>query len=346
VKVLITGGAGFIGANAAQRFLADGHHVVVLDNLSRVGTNLNLEWLRSLGGRLQFQPLDVRNEREVLATIGGHSDAEVILHLAAQVAVTTSRVDPRTDFNINALGTFNVLEAARQLPRLRAFLYTSTNKVYGAMEQLQIVERSGRYRYAELPRGVAEDAPLDFHSPYGCSKGAADQYVIDFSRVYGLPGVVFRQSCIYGPRQFGVEDQGWVAWLCIAAALGRPITIYGDGKQVRDVLHVRDLVELYCRAIERINEARGQAFNVGGGADNTLSLLELLDLLGARLGRRVEPLYGEWRTGDQKVFVANIAKAEKLLGWKPAIGAAQGVGELLDWVQANAETVKVVLAKR
>ncbi|MBV8085324.1 MAG: SDR family NAD(P)-dependent oxidoreductase [Chloroflexi bacterium] len=346
MKVLITGGAGFIGANAAQRFLADGHHVVVLDNLSRVGTNLNLAWLRTLGGELTFQPLDVRNDREVLAAMTAHQDAEVVLHLAAQVAVTTSTVDPRTDFDINALGTFNVLEAARGLPNLRAFLYTSTNKVYGAMEQLQIVERNGRYRYAELPRGVAEDAPLDFHSPYGCSKGAADQYVIDYSRVYGLPGVVFRQSCIYGPRQFGVEDQGWVAWFCIAAALGHQITVYGDGKQVRDVLHVRDLVELYCRAIDRIDQARGQAFNVGGGPDNTLSLLELLDLLRERLGRPLDPLYGDWRTGDQKVFVANIAKAEQLLGWKPAIGATQGVGELLDWVQANADTVKVVLANR
>ena len=254
------------------------------------------------------------------------------MHLAAQTAVTTSVEAPREDFESNALGTFNVLEAARHLPHLKALLYASTNKVYGGLADVAVVERDGRYAYRDCPDGIAEDRPLDFHSPYGCSKGAGDQYVVDYARIYGLPTVVFRQNTIYGPRQLGVEDQGWVAWFCIAAVLGKPLTIYGDGKQVRDILHVSDLLALYERAIERIDQIKGQVYNVGGGPANTLSLLELVARIEERLQRRLELRFAGWRPGDQRVFIANIAKAARDLGWQPQVGVEEGIESLLAWV--------------
>jgi CDP-paratose 2-epimerase len=341
VKVIITGGAGFIGSNAAARQLARGNEVVVLDNLSRRGAERNWSWLQGQhpgavsGGGLTLARADLRASEAVDAVFAAHADAEVVLHLGGQVAVTTSVVNPREDFEINALGTFNVLEAARRLPRLRALLYASTNKVYGGMEDVGIVEHGGRYAYAALPQGVSETQQLDFHSPYGCSKGAADQYTADYARIYGLPTVTLRQSCIYGPRQLGVEDQGWVAWFCIAGALGRPITVYGDGMQVRDVLWVEDLLDAYDRAIEAIAAVKGQVFNVGGGPGHTLSLLELIAHLERRLGRSLEPAFEAWRPGDQRVFVADIGKARRELGWAPQVAPAAGVDRLLDWVTAN-----------
>ena len=249
--------------------------------------------------------------------------------------MTTSVEDPREDFETNALGTFNVLEAARRLPRLRALLYASTNKVYGGLTDVAVVERDDRYAYRDCPDGIAEDRPLDFHSPYGCSKGAGDQYVVDYARIYGLPTVVLRQCTIYGPRQLGVEDQGFMAWFCIAAMLGEPLTIYGDGKQVRDVLHVSDLLALYERAIERIDRIKGQVYNVGGGPANTLSLLELVARIEGRLQRRLELRFAEWRPGDQRVFIANIAKAARDLGWQPQVGVEEGIESLLTWVLDN-----------
>ncbi len=333
-EVLITGGAGFIGSNAAMRFLRNGWRVILVDDLSRKGAEANLQWLTEAGGDLTFEKGDVRDFGFVKSLMERYNPSAVI-HLAAQVAVTTSVEDPRTDFEINALGTFNILEAVRTSGKRPAFLFASTNKVYGAMDDVKIVEKDGAYSYADLPFGVDEERPLDFHSPYGCSKGAADQYVLDYARIYDLPTVVFRQSCIYGTRQFGVEDQGWVAWFTIAAVLGRQITIYGDGKQVRDVLFIDDLIALYEKAVQNIELVKGEVFNVGGGPSNTLSLLRLIDMLERLLGKKIPISYADWRPGDQKVFVADIRKAGRLLGWKPRVNPEEGVERLLRWVQEN-----------
>ena len=341
-EILITGGAGFIGCNAAGRFLRKGHRVVVVDNLSRKGADSNLKWLEGLGGDLRFEKGDVR-DFEFLSQLMEKYNPHAVIHLAAQVAVTTSVEDPRTDFEVNALGTFNLLEAVRTSGKRPAILFASTNKVYGAMEDIEIVERNGEYAYSDLPFGVDESRQLDFHSPYGCSKGAADQYVLDYARIYDLPTVVFRQSCIYGTRQFGVEDQGWVAWFSIAAVLGHPITIYGDGKQVRDVLFVEDLIDLYEKAIASIDTVKGEAFNVGGGPENTLSLLRLLGKLEELLGKKIPVSYADWRPGDQKVFIADVRKAKRMLGWEPAIGPDEGVERLLRWVQDNRDLLSKYL---
>ncbi len=331
----ITGGAGFIGSNYVARLLGRGEHVTVYDNLSRAGAERNLAWLRSRFGQNAFTLIrgDVRDADLLASSLG---DADVVVHLAAQVAVTTSVEDPRTDFEINALGTFNVLEAVRQSPKRPMVIYASTNKVYGGMEDVKIVEEETRYRYADLPFGVPESQPLDFHSPYGCSKGSGDQYVRDYARIYGIPTVVFRQSCIYGLRQFGIEDQGWVAWFVIAAVTGRPITIYGDGKQVRDVLFVDDLLDAYDAAVARRDEVAGEVFNIGGGPQNTISIWrEFAPLLEKALGRSVPVSYGDWRPGDQRVYISDIRKAERLLGWKPRVGVEEGIARLVEWVKAN-----------
>jgi CDP-paratose 2-epimerase len=252
------------------------------------------------------------------------------------VAVTTSVSDPRQDFEANALGTFNALEAARQSGRNPVFLYSSTNKVYGGMEDVALVEDPTRWRYADLPHGCAETQPLDFHSPYGCSKGTGDQYVRDYARIYGLRSVVFRQSAIYGPRQFGVEDQGWMAWFVIAAVMGRPITIYGDGKQARDMLQVEDLLDAYDAAVEQIDRVGGQVYNMGGGAANVISVwTEFGPLLEKLLGRKIETARADWRPGDQRVFYADTRKAERELGWRPKIGLEHGIERLFDWVKSS-----------
>jgi CDP-paratose 2-epimerase len=335
MNCLITGGAGFIGCNVARRMLARGDRVTVFDNLSRKGARQSLDWLRQQGGRLEFVQADLRDAAAVNKAFRERPDLDVVLHLAAQVAVTTSVVEPREDFEINALGTFNVLEAVRGNKLDPVLIYASTNKVYGGMTDIRTVERNGRYEYADLPRGIGEERLLDFHSPYGCSKGAADQYVRDYARIYGLRTVVFRQSCIYGYRQFGVEDQGWVAWFTIAAALGKPITIYGDGKQVRDVLFVEDLADAYDLAVQKIKVASGQVYNIGGGARQCMSLLELLAMLEKFFGKKIARAFGDWRPGDQPVFVCDIAKAERELGWTPKVGVEEGVRRLYDWVAAN-----------
>jgi CDP-paratose 2-epimerase len=334
-KYLITGGAGFIGSNYVSRLLARKEQVAIFDNLSRAGAPRNLEWLRSTYGEESFQ-LIIGDVRDAQAIRDAAKDADVIVHLAAQVAVTTSVTHPREDFEINALGTFNVLEAARLNERKPIVIYASTNKVYGGMDDVEVVEHDTRWMYKDLPFGASEDQPLDFHSPYGCSKGAGDQYVRDYHRIYGLPSVVFRQSCIYGPRQFGVEDQGWVAWFVIAAITGRSISIYGDGKQVRDLLHVYDLIRAYDLAVEKIDQAQGQVFNLGGGSANTISIwTEFGPLLEKLLGKKIAIARGDWRPGDQKVFVADTRKAESILGWKPAYSVESGVKMLFDWVREN-----------
>lgn len=338
MNVFITGGAGFIGCNSADHFLRQGHRVTVFDNLSRVGTPANLEWLYQRHGndRLHFVRGDIRNYDTLAQAIMHNGPADVVLHLASQVAVTTSVVNPREDFEINALGTFNVLEAVRHYSPQAAVLYASTNKVYGGMEGVRIVEEDGRYAYGDYPQGIPETAQLDFHSPYGCSKGAGDQYTIDYARIYGLRTISFRQSCIYGQRQFGVEDQGWVAHFVIAAVMGRPLTIYGDGRQVRDLLHVSDLIRAYEMGIARIDELKGQAFNVGGGPANTLAIWsEFGPMLEGLVGHPIPVTYGDWRPGDQRVFVADISKAAEALDWQPLVSPAEGIRGLYEWVAAN-----------
>lgn len=334
-RYLVTGGAGFIGSNYVARLLGRGEQVAVFDNLSRPGADKNLAWLRETYGKDSFQFIqgDIR-DAEAIRNAARQADA--IVHLAAQVAVTTSVTEPRSDFEINALGTFNVLEAARASGRQPAVLYASTNKVYGGMEEVKVLEEESCYSYADYPEGVPESMPLDFHSPYGCSKGCGDQYVRDYQRIYGLPTVVFRQSCIYGPRQFGVEDQGWVAWFIIAAQLGRKITIYGDGKQVRDVLYVEDLLDMYDLALANIDLASGQVYNVGGGPANTLAIWkEFGPILEELMGERIPVDRGDWRPGDQRIYVSNIQKAEKELGWRPKVGVREGIRRLFDWVKEN-----------
>ena len=332
---LITGGAGFIGSNYTRRLLERGDEVTIYDNLSRRGAELNLAWLQQTFGNKAFQVIvgDVRDAGKLTAPA---SQADVILHLAAQVAVTTSVENPRQDFEINALGTFNVLEAARLSKKDPVMLYSSTNKVYGGMEDVKVVEEETRWRYGELPLGCPETQPLDFHSPYGCSKGSGDQYVRDYHRMYGLRSVVFRQSCIYGTRQFGVEDQGWLAWMVIAAITGHQITIFGDGKQVRDVLFVDDLLDAYDAAVTGITQASGKIYNIGGGPSSTLAVWsEFGPLLEEFLERKIPIRRADWRPGDQKVFVADIRKAQHELGWEPKVGVREGVERLIRWVEEN-----------
>lgn len=334
MKIFITGGAGFIGSNSAHYFLKQGHSVVIYDNLTRKGGPANLEWLRTNhGDKLQFIQGDIRDYETLCQSIQG---ADVVLHLASQVAVTTSVKDPREDFEINALGTFNVVEAVRNHVPKAAVLYSSTNKVYGGMEEARVVDQGERYGYADYPFGVPETHPLDFHSPYGCSKGTGDQYIIDYARIYGLRTLCLRQSCIYGRRQFGVEDQGWVAHFVIATVLNRSINIYGDGKQVRDLLHVNDLIQAYDIGMQKIDEVRGQAFNLGGGPQNTLSIwTEFGPMLEELAGKTVQIQRGDWRPGDQRVFIADIRKAKKMLGWEPKISPIDGIADLYQWVSQN-----------
>ena len=334
---MVTGGAGFIGSNYVNRLLSRGEQVIIYDNLSRLGAPRNLRWLEETFGANAFRLVvgDVRNA-ETLAI--WTRQADVVVHLASQVAVTTSVLNPREDFEVNALGTLNVLEAARLSGRSPIILYASTNKVYGGMENLEVVEDQTRYRYASLPQGISEAEPLDFHSPYGCSKGAGDQYMHDYHRIYGLPTVVLRQSCIYGPRQFGIEDQGWVAWFVIAAVSGRPITIYGDGKQVRDLLYIDDLLDAYDAVLENIDQAAGKIYNLGGGVENSISVWqEFGPLLEELAGRSLPVACRQWRPGDQRVFIADIRKAQQELGWVPQVSVEEGVGRLVKWVQANKE---------
>lgn len=338
MRILITGGAGFIGCNLADACLRAGQQVTLFDNLSRRGCTANLQWLEETHGQAAFEFVkgDIRDYPAILAAA---ERQEVVYHLAAQTAVTTSVTDPRPDFEINALGTFNVLEAARHAGDNPILIFASTNKVYGGMEDAPAEELTTRYVLPQYPEGVDETRPLDFHSPYGCSKGAADQYVRDYARIYGMRTVVFRQSCIYGQRQMGVEDQGWVAWFIIAAVTGRPITIYGNGKQVRDLLHVDDLVAAYQLATAHIDVTAGQVYNLGGSAANTLAIwAEFRPLLCQVLGQDVQAAgYSDWRPGDQPVFVADVRKAGRDFGWAPRISVPEGITRLAQWVKENRE---------
>lgn len=331
-NILITGGAGFIGSNLANRLLTEGHKVTVFDNLSRSGGNSNLAWLCETHGPDAFRFIE-GNVTDFNALLKAVEGVDRIYHLAGQVAVTTSVQNPRTDFEYNALGTFNALEAARLVGNNPIFVYTSTNKVYGEMADVGVIEEELNYKYVDGQFGVSELQPLDFHSPYGCSKGAGDQYTRDYSRIYGLRTVVMRQSCIYGYRQFGIEDQGWVAWFMIAALKQRPITIYGNGKQVRDILFVDDLLDVYDAAVRNIDIAAGQIYNVGGGPGNTMSIwCEFGPMLEKLLGRPVPVSYKEWRPGDQPIYISDIRKAERELGWSPKITLHEGITSLFNWI--------------
>ena len=333
--ILVTGGAGFIGANLSDSLAADGHAVIVYDALSRPGVAANLDWLRQRhGSRITPVVADIRDDQELARAV---AEAGAVFHFAAQVAVTTSLVAPRADMEINLLGTVNLLEAVRTLTRPVPLLFASTNKVYGDLPDIALEAIGDAYLPADAglrARGIGEDRPLDFHTPYGCSKGAADQYVLDYARSFGLPAAVMRMSCIYGPRQMGNEDQGWVAHFLIRALAGEAVTLYGDGRQVRDILHVRDVVAAYRAALARIGDAAGHAFNIGGGPGNAVSLLQLLDHVGALLGRPVERSFQAWRPGDQRYYVSDTRRAVARLGLEPFTGWRDGVADLAGWLTA------------
>ncbi len=334
-KFLISGGCGFVGSNLAYSLLQDSHEVVAMDNLHRKGAEKNLTWLKSLNNqKFTFVDKDVTKPQDCIDVINGNA-FDGIFHFAGQVAVTTSVDDPREDFNINAYGTFNMLEAVRLSGRKTPFFFTSTNKVYGEMTHINVVERENKWDYESLPYGAGEDQPLDFHSPYGCSKGMADQYVRDYNRIFGIPTVVFRMSCQFGPRQFGNEDQGWVAHFVIAACKGDSINIYGDGKQVRDILYIEDLIQVFLTAFDNIDRVRGSIFNIGGGRTNAISLLELVSMLENLTKRKIKLSYFDWRPGDQKVYISDIRKAKTVLGWEPKNSKLQGITKLYNWVLEN-----------
>ena len=338
MKLLITGGCGFLGSNLAADALTRGDQLIVFDNLCRNGSRDNLSWLKTQG-KFSFEHGDIRNHNDIARVVQTFIP-DAIFHLAGQVAMTSSIANPRMDFEINALGTHNLLEAVRQHTPQAVVIYSSTNKVYGDLEQYTYQETESRFECIEHPNGFDERTPLDFHSPYGCSKGAADQYVLDYARIFGLKTVVFRHSSMYGGRQFATYDQGWIGWFCRKAAeirAGTPeedFTISGTGKQVRDVLHADDMKRLYMAAVGRIEQARGQVFNIGGGIQNSLSLLELFTMLKEQLNIKMSFTRLPERESDQRVFVADIAKAQQLLNWRPLVGAQEGVVRMLKWVSS------------
>ncbi|MFH1786609.1 MAG: GDP-mannose 4,6-dehydratase [archaeon] len=333
MKVVVTGGAGFVGANLASRMIERKHKVVVYDNLFRPGVEHNIDWLKQKwGDRFTFVKESVCDARKIEAAC---KDADAIFHTAGQTAVTTSVTNPRQDFEINALGTFNVLEAARKAETMPVVIFTSTNKVYGDLGDVEIMEKERRYEFKTLRNGVPSERPIEPHTPYGCSKGAADSYCLDYNRIYGLRTVVFRMSCIYGTRQFGCVDQGWVAHFVNSYILNSPLTIFGDGKQIRDVLYIDDLVNAFIKATENIKKTAGQAYAIGGGAKNAMSLLELVQYVEERGGKPFGLDYGEWRPSDQKVYYSDVSKAKRDFGWEPKVSPKNGVNLLYSWVEEN-----------
>jgi len=334
MKVLVTGGCGFIGSNLADFMLSRGDEVTVLDNLSRSGVKHNLEWLKGRHRKsFRFVRGDVRKDQEKLD--GAVEGADAVYHTAAQVAVTTSVSDPRMDFEVNLLGTLNVLEAIRKSGGNPVLVFTSTNKVYGEMNDFPIEEADGRYDYKSLKTGNPESTPLDFHSPYGCSKGGADQYVRDYARIYGMKNVVFRMSCIYGTRQFGCVDQGWVAYFIISSILGRKLTIFGDGKQARDVLYIDDLVKAFDLATKNASKTAGQVYNIGGGPQNVMSLRELISLIEELSGKKLDYSFDKWRPGDQRIYYSDARKAKRDFSWTPSVSKRDGVTLLYEWIREN-----------
>jgi CDP-paratose 2-epimerase len=336
-RVLITGGAGFIGSNLADRLAADGCQVVVFDSLTRPGVERNLAWLKARHAAA-IEPL-IADVRDAEAVLRATANVDAVFHFAAQVAVTTSLVDPVQDFEVNLRGALNVLEGVRRAERGAAVVFSSTNKVYGDLADVPLELCGDAWLPADRSlraRGVSEQRPLDFHTPYGCSKGGADQYVLDYARSFGLATCVLRMSCIYGRRQLGTEDQGWVAHFVIEAMAGRPLRIYGDGRQVRDVLNVRDAVEAYVGAWRRIEDVRGRAFNLGGGPMNAISLRQLIDHIEDLLGRRIELSFHDWRAGDQRYFVADADALRHALNLSLPMDWRAGVADLAQWLRAQA----------
>jgi CDP-paratose 2-epimerase len=329
---IVTGGCGFIGVHTCLRLLRDEWLVIAVDNLSRLGTERNLHELKT-HSRFEHAKVDVR-DFNALEDLLISRQPDLIIHLAGQVAVTTSIKDPRSDFEINVIGAINLLEACRKMKAPPLVVYSSTNKVYGSLNHLDLIENETRFDMPKGWQGVTESQPLEFYSPYGCSKGAADQYFVDYSRMYGIPTVVVRQSCIYGPKQLGVEDQGWVAWFAIAALTHRPITIFGDGKQVRDLLHVNDLVDFYLALEQEGTTFAGEVFNIGGGAANSLSLLEYLKFLDAN-DVPADFNFADTRPGDQRIFVSDNSKAQLALGWQPRRSARDGLIEMIEDLRAS-----------
>lgn len=336
MKYLITGGCGFIGSNLAAEVLKRGEELVVFDNLFRFGSSINLEWLKKKG-EFKYYPFDIRNLNDI-ETVIKEEQPDVVFHLAGQVAMTTSISNPRLDFEINAMGTFNLLDSIRKYAPNAMVLYSSSNKVYGDFEELTFEEKETRYVCKEYPNGFDEKAPLNFHSPYGCSKGAADQYLLDFSRIYGTKTVVFRHSSMYGGNQHATIDQGWIGWFCQKAleiknnSTTEKFTISGTGKQVRDVLHADDVVSLYFSAVKNIEKVQGNAFNIGGGIENSLSLLELFGLLEDVLDVKMDYNKLPPRESDQLLFVADNKKIAELTSWKPQIEARKGIIKMLEWL--------------
>jgi CDP-paratose 2-epimerase len=343
---VITGGAGFVGTNLADRLAGGGHEVVVLDDLSRAGVEANARWLEQRhAGRVRIEVADVADRRALRRCL---ADADQVFHLAAQVAVTTSVDDPVRDFTVNLGGTLAVLEELRRLPVPPPLLFTSTNKVYGDLADVRTERRGSRHEPADpalRARGIGEERPLSFCSPYGCSKGGAEQYVLDYAKSFGLPTVVFRMSCIYGPHQCGNEDQGWVAHFLKQAMAGRPITLFGDGRQVRDVLFVDDLLDAMLLAMEGADRLAGRAFNIGGGPASTVSLLELLELVGELEGAAPEVELGPWRVGDQRWYVSDTRGFTDATGWRPRVAVGEGVEQLHSWLRARAGRAEAVPAR-
>jgi CDP-paratose 2-epimerase len=333
--ILITGGAGFIGSNLADRLASGGNEVLVYDALSRAGVDRNLEWLKARHGS-RIIPIigDVRDEDELVRTA---ADAKAVFHMAAQVAVTTSLVDPREDFDINVRGTVNLLDAIRVRREPVPIIFASTNKVYGDLSDIELEQHGERYEPRKLPsrRGVDESRSLDFHTPYGCSKGSADQYVLDYARSFGIPTAVFRMSCIYGRRQMGTEDQGWVAHFLIRALEQQPVTIYGDGRQVRDVLDVDDAVNAYVGALRNIDRVAGRAFNLGGGPENSISLLQLIDEIRGITDHDVELRFEDWRQGDQRWYVSDTYAVRESLQLPRPRSWREGVARLAEWLASE-----------
>lgn len=333
--ILITGGAGFIGTNAVNHFASKDWKVIVVDNLSRKGSEENLLWLKSQSKySIEFMNIDIVDKRTIEQTFRDNN-IDAVIHLAGQVAVTNSVLDPERDFEINGIGTFNILEALRKISPETIMINASTNKVYGQLDHLKISELQDRYQFESIDTGVNEKMPLDFHSPYGCSKGAVDQYVIDYARIYSLQTATFRQSCIFGPRQFGSEDQGWISWFIYAALRDKKITLYGNGKQVRDVLYIDDLIRAYELAINNPEKIKGKAFNIGGGYSNSISLLEFIKVLSKIMKKNIPFCFSDSRPGDQKIYISDIERISSLLGWEPKVSIDDGVKNLFEWTKEN-----------